>query len=46
MGRHTEESENQYNNYEPRFYLERAKMKIFMKYGIDVEIINDKPAII
>lgn len=38
--------ENQYHDYEPRYYLERAKSKILLKYGFEVEIINDKPSMV
>lgn len=43
MGKSTDETSNQYNDYEPRYYLEKAKMLIDRKYKIDVQIINDKP---
>ena len=38
--------ENEYHEYQPRYYLEKAKSKILSRYGFDVEIINDIPKIV
>jgi len=49
MGHNGSEGYGEYRNFEPRKYLERVKevvLQKYIKYGINVEIINDAPSTI